>query len=484
MTESTAPLWTLGAARNAVGGTLAGAAAAQGDATPISGVSIDSRTVAPGDLFVAILGDRFDGHDFVDGALAQGAAAALVRAGTHSTAGPLVTIPEADPLKGLERLGIAARASTIEAGGRAVAVTGSVGKTGTKEMLATVLRQFGPTHAAVKSFNNQWGVPLTLARTPADTQFGIYEIGMNHAGEITPLAGFVRPDVALVTTVEAVHVGNFADGIEGIADAKGEIFSGLLPGGTAVINADNPFADRLMTHATASPAGQIVLFGEAGTADVRLIAFDGRADGSRFSVDVAGQRIDAAIATPGRHIVQNALGVLAVAHALGLDVREAAAGLSDVRPPEGRGTREALTLPDGRALLLIDESYNANPASVRATVETLGHLPRSTAPRRVAVLGDMLELGNRAKEMHAGLAPALIAADIDVVLACGPDMQALYDALPATMRGGYAPSSEELAPMVQNAVRNGDAVVIKGSNGSRMATVVAALKDYAVRTIT
>jgi len=463
-------LWTFNDVLRAVGGNAAGRPAAA--TAPISGISIDSRTVSPGDLYVAIVGDRLDGHAFVDAAFEAGAAAALVRAGTESAAGPLITVPEDDPLRGLERLGIAARGRMT---GQIVGVTGSVGKTGTKEMLRQVLSPFGATHAAVKSFNNHWGVPLTLARTPATAAFGVYEIGMNHAGEITPLTGFVRPHVAIVTTVEPVHI-EFFDSVEGIADAKGEIFSGLVDGGTAVINADNPHAARLRGHAERSPAGRILTFGEAASADVRLTAFDGGPDGSRFSADVCGVPVDVSIGAPGRHIVQNALAVLAAVHALGIDPLDAAPAFASVRPPDGRGARTPLTVAGVGRVLLVDESYNANPASMRAAFDTLAKLPRGDAPRRIAVIGDMLELGAAAKALHVGLVDALIAADINVVFACGPQMSALFDVLPEAMRGGYAPTSEELAPMVVNALRDGDAIVVKGSLGSRMAKVITAVR--------
>jgi UDP-N-acetylmuramoyl-tripeptide--D-alanyl-D-alanine ligase len=330
-------------------------------------VSIDSRTVAPGEAFVAIRGENFDGHDYVAGALAAGAAVALVNEGRAADgAEPLVLVDD-DPLAALERLGAAARARTAAA---VIAVTGSVGKTGTKEMLRAALSGLGPTHAPVGSFNNHWGVPLTLARMPAETAFGVFEIGMNHAGEIRPLTRMVRPHVAIVTTVEPVHLAFFNSEAE-IADAKAEIFEGLEPGGTAVLNRDNRWFDRLAGRASELGVS-VFTFGEHAEADVRLGGLRLDEDGSGVEALVAGRPVAYRLGAPGRHLVQNSLAVLAAAHAAGADIAAVGAALGAFRAPKGRGERHQLAHPDG-PFTLIDESYNANPASMRAALALLGH---------------------------------------------------------------------------------------------------------------
>jgi len=437
----------------------------------INGLSIDTRTLMTGDLFVA-LKDVRDGHDFVGNAFAAGAAAALVdRAHAPALAGtgPLYIVDAVLPA--LERLGIAARARTRA---RVMAVTGSVGKTTTKEMLRVVFARQGATHASVASYNNHWGVPLTLARMPQETRFGIFEIGMNHSFEILPLTGFVRPEIAIVTTVEPVHLAQFP-GIEAIADAKGEIFSGLVPGGVAIINRDNPHFNRLKAHAGASRAGRIISFGEEAGADVRLVSAHCEADGSTVEADVLGTRLVFRLGAPGRHNVQNALAVLGAVHAAGADLALAGLALKDFVPADGRGKRLSLDAGSG-AVTLLDESYNANPSSMRAALQILGTIPVAKHGRRIAVLGDMLELGASGADLHRGLSDAVAANQVDLVFAAGPLMKNLYDALPKVRQGGYAADSAALEPFVLGAVRGGDAVTVKGSNGSRMARIVAALK--------
>lgn len=437
----------------------------------INGLSIDTRTIADGDLFVA-LKDQRDGHDFVGNAFAAGAAAALVdRAHAPALAGtgPLYVVDAVLPA--LEKLGVASRARTKA---RVMAVTGSVGKTTTKEMLRVVFARQGATHASVASYNNHWGVPLTLARMPAATAFGIFEIGMNHSFEILPLTGYVRPEVAIVTTVEPVHLAQFP-AIEAIADAKGEIFSGLMPGGVAVINRDNPHFERLKAHAGASGAGRIVSFGAHERADVRLLSAQCEADLSFVEADVMGTRLAFRLGAPGRHNVQNALAVLAAVRILGADLALAGLSLGDFAPTDGRGRR--IRLDAGRdALTLLDESYNANPSSMRAAMQVLATVPVGRGGRRIAVLGDMLELGSAGPELHRGLAEAVAVNSVDLVFASGPLMKNLFDALPRARQGGYAADSTALEPMVLDAVHGGDVVTVKGSNGSRMARIVAALK--------
>ncbi|MDP4024275.1 UDP-N-acetylmuramoylalanyl-D-glutamyl-2,6-diaminopimelate--D-alanyl-D-alanine ligase [Methylobacterium sp. NEAU 140] len=464
-------LWTPDALEAATGGRLIGARASA------TGASIDTRTLAPGDLFFAVRGDARDGHDFVPAALAAGAAAAVVaqaRAEDLAAHGPVLAVPGegADPvLAAMTRLGAAARARTAA---QVVAVTGSVGKTGTKEALRHVLSGQGATHASAASYNNHWGVPLTLARMPEATRYGVFEIGMNHAAEILPLTRMVTPDVALVVTVEPVHIEHFPS-LSAIADAKGEIFAGLKPGGVAVINRDTPHFARLLAHAQASRAGRIVSFGEHPEADVRAGRIVLRPDLSVVDATVMGQPVTYQLGTAGRHTALNSLGVLAVVHALGGDLARAALSLAALKPPVGRGERTALELPGGTAWL-VDESYNANPASVRAALATLGGIETGPRGRRIAVLGDMLELGAAAADLHRGLAGAVEAAGVDLVFAAGPLTRNLFEALPVSRRGAVADASAELVEPLLRALRPGDAVMVKGSNGSRMGRIVEALK--------
>ncbi|MEL7049834.1 MAG: Mur ligase family protein, partial [Pseudomonadota bacterium] len=353
---------------------------------------------------------------------------------------------------------------------------GSVGKTGTKEMLRLAFTSFGSTHAPEKSFNNHWGVPLTLARMPKDTAFGVFEIGMNHPGEITPLSRMVRPQAAIVTTVAPVHLGQFSS-VDEIAAAKAEIFEGLGAGGVAILNRDNGYFAFLADRAGARQAS-VLSFGRDAKADCRLLDMDADASGSLSQINVAGQHIELRLRVPGAHLVQNALAVLLAVHVAGQDVRAAASALEAFAVPEGRGVSERLAV-DGGQVLLIDESYNANPASMSAALSVLG-LPREGVERRIAVVGDMLELGETGPELHAALAHDVETAGIDCVFACGPLMSHLHDALSEDRRGGYAESAEHLTPMVLNAVRPGDAVMIKGSLGSRMGPLLAALKSHLI----
>ncbi|MFA5955162.1 UDP-N-acetylmuramoylalanyl-D-glutamyl-2,6-diaminopimelate--D-alanyl-D-alanine ligase [Hyphomicrobium sp.] len=437
----------------------------------VSGVSIDTRTLQPGDLFVA-LKDVRDGHEFVSAAFKAGAGAALVGQDYSRQASDGVLFRVSDPLAGLVALGRAAR-DRLSSDARVIGVTGSAGKTGTKEMLRAALSRLGVTHASEKSYNNHWGVPLTLARMPADTQFGVFEIGMNHADEIRPLTKMVRPHAAIITTVEAVHLEHFPSVAE-IADAKGEIFEGLLPGGSAIIKYDNPFAGRLKAIAEACGA-KPVTFGFDANADVRGLDFRPSDDGCDMAVELAGETLSVHLAMPGRHIAENALAVAAALYSIGADVGGAMAALSDLAPPGGRGARSKLYVGGGEALL-IDESYNANPASMKAALATLGAVPRQKYVRRIAVLGDMLELGSDAPVLHTDLKSAVDAADVDLVFACGPHMKGLYDALPATKKGGYSLTSPPLEAALASHLRAGDVVMIKASNGTRLGAVVAALK--------
>lgn len=474
MTE--APLWTQAALEAATGGTLRGAPRA------VTGASIDTRSLEAGDLFFAIRGEARDGHDFVRTALEKGAGAAVVaaaRAEEFEGIGPVLAVPgkgEDPVLEAMRRLGLAARART---GAAIVAVTGSVGKTGTKEALRHVLAAQGATHASVASYNNHWGVPLTLARMPAETRFGVFEIGMNHGAEILPLTAMVRPDVALITTVEPVHIEHFHS-LSAIADAKGEIFSGLKPGGVAVINRDNPNYERLLAHAHASRAGRVITFGEHGAADVRANRILTRPDVSVVDATVMGVPLTYQLGTPGRHVAMNSLGVLACIHALGADLARAALSLASLKPPVGRGERTALRIGEGEAFL-VDESYNANPASIRAALATLAGIETADKGRRIAVLGDMKELGAASEALHRELADAVSAHGIDLVFTAGTQMVHLFEALPMALRGAAASSAEDLIDAVLATLRPGDAVMVKGSNSMRMVRIVEAAKArYAV----
>lgn len=449
--------------------------APSGTGTPswaASGVSIDTRSLAPGDLFVALRGPKFDGHEFVADALGKGAAAALVSRIPFgvSTDAPLVVVE--DTAQALADLAHAARRRCRAC--VVIGVTGSVGKTSVKEALKLVLSAQGKTLASEGSLNNHWGLPLSLARVPEDARFAVLEMGMNHAGEITPLTQLARPDVALVTTVEAVHTAHFAS-VEAIADAKAEIFSGLQPGGVAVLNRDNPHHERLAAAARRAGAGRFVTFGAHPDADVRLIVAEADGDGSsRVRAGWAGTALDFRLCVPGSHWIMNSLCVLATVDAAGANVWAAAALLEHFAPPKGRGGRHAVRLPDG-VLQLIDDSYNASPVSVEASLDVLARGALGPGGRRIAVLGDMLELGDESPELHAALAKPLQQHGIDLVFTAGPMMAHLFAALPAAMRGGHAANSLTLAPLVAAAVRPSDIVTVKGSAGSRMDMVVRRL---------
>jgi UDP-N-acetylmuramoyl-tripeptide--D-alanyl-D-alanine ligase len=459
------PLWSFSELSAVLGRDAEG-----GSARAVTGVSIDTRTLQDGDLFVA-LKDQRDGHDFVAAAFKAGAAAALVSAGYQRQAGDGALFKVADPLKALEALGHAAR-QRLDPEARVIAVTGSAGKTGTKEMLRASLAKLGPTHASEKSYNNHWGVPLTLARMPRETRYGVFEIGMNHAGEIRPLAKMVRPHAAIVTTVEAVHLEHFAN-VEAIADAKGEIFEGLMPGGAAIIKEDNPHCVRLKVIAERLGA-KPVRFGFGAAADVRGENLELAIDGSDMMVRIGNESFRLRLAIPGRHIAENALAVVAALAAVGADLKPAVATLAELAPPSGRGSRIRLRIDGGEALL-IDESYNANPASMRAALATLGAVPRQKFLRRIAVLGDMLELGEGAPELHIGLKDAVDEAGVDLIFACGRHMKGLYDALPEAKKGSYALTAASLEGTLTSNLRRGDVVMVKASNGTRLGPIVTAL---------
>jgi len=437
-------------------------------AWPVRGFSIDTRTLRPGDVFVALT-DKRDGHDFVPAAFRAGAVAAIVARHYQRGGASNALLRVADPLEALSNIGRAARQ---RARARIIAITGSVGKTGTKEMLSLCLSELGRTHAAEKSYNNQWGVPLTLARLPRDTDYGVFEIGMNHAGEIGPLAGLVTPHAALITSVEAVHLGHF-NSVAGIAEAKAEILTGLVPGGSAVLPRDNAHFKLLRERASAVGA-KILTFGYHPDADFRGLQVDLGPKGSSVIAGFGTQRFPYRLGAPGEHYVKNSLAVLAALSALGLDIMRSLPALARVSAPAGRGARTLIDTPDG-PILLIDESYNANPASVRAALAAMATTPREAYRRRVAVLGDMLELGQSAPDLHQGLKDAIDAAGVDLVLSCGPLMRLLHDSLAPGQRGQWTKNSFELVDPLIASVRSGDVVMIKGSLGTNMAPLVAAL---------
>ena len=400
------PLW-------AVEAMVAAMRAARNGPLPpsVPGISIDTRTIAPGEAFFAIKGDNRDGHDFVAAALAAGAGLAVVSADRRDSFpqdAPLLIV--ADVLEGLRDLARAARARSRA---KVVAVTGSVGKTGTKEALRLTLACNGETHASLASYNNHWGVPLSLARCPESARYAVFELGMNHAGEIEPLTRLVRPQVAIITTVEPVHL-EFFGSLEAIADAKAEIFLGLERGGAAVINRDNPQFAQLERSAQNANVERIVSFGEHARADARLMKCSLQSDTSTVQARIFGTDVTYKLGAPGRHLVLNSLAVLATAVLVGADLALAALALVELRPASGRGSRLTLEMPGGNALL-IDESYNANPASMRAALALLGHANIGPLGRRIAVLGDMLELGPRGAELHRELAMAVLAHDVDLV---------------------------------------------------------------------
>ncbi|MBV8977589.1 MAG: UDP-N-acetylmuramoyl-tripeptide--D-alanyl-D-alanine ligase [Alphaproteobacteria bacterium] len=445
-------LWTSADAQAA---TLGHASAAFG----ASGISIDTRTLVRGDLFVA-LKDARDGHDFVPAAFAAGASAAMVSRMLESN-GPLLTV--ANTLRGLEDL---ARAARVRSNAKIVAVTGSAGKTTTKEILRIALGALGSTHCSAASFNNHWGVPLSLASMPAEARYAVLEIGMNHFGEIRALVGMVRPQVALVTTIAPAHLAFFGS-CEAIADAKSEIFEGLEAGGAALIPADSPYGERLAQRARQIHAGRVLRFGSGPDCDARLSSYDAIDAGARIGAEVFGTPVEFVLGAPGRHIAVNALAALLAVAVLEGDVLNAAAALKSFGPLKGRGARFS-----AGGIEVIDESYNANPASMAAALALLGE----AKGRRIAVLGDMLEMGADAASHHASLAAPIEAARADLVFLCGPNMRALWDKLPASRRGGHALSAGELIPLLMRELRDGDVVLVKGSNGMKLSAAIDALK--------
>ena len=450
-------LWTSDDIARATGGT------ASHDFL-VGGVAFDSREVGRGDLFIALKGETTDGHRFVDGAFAQGATGAIV-----STPVPHPHVLVTDTTAALDALGVAARTRTAA---RIAGVTGSVGKTSTKEALAAALARAnkGPVHRSVKSYNNHTGVPLSLARMPADTRFGVFEMGMNHKGEIAALTRLVRPHVALITAIAPAHIENLGS-LEAIADAKSEIFEGLEPGGTAIIPFDSPYCQQL-AKAAARYAGSVVTFGRGDGADVRardVIQLDHR---TIVSAMLPGAELNFTLTQPGDHWVSNALAVLAAVQAIGGDLAAGGLALGEMEGLKGRGARHIVSLASGGQALVIDESYNANSASMRATLSVLGC---EAVPRRIAVLGEMRELGADSEALHAELAEPVLAAGVEIALLVGQGMAPLARALEGRTKVIHAPDASAALDTVVPLLRDGDAILIKGSNAVGLGRIVDSL---------
>jgi len=468
-TKDQMPLWTLVDMATATGGRLVDAAQ-DGE---VCGISIDSRSIHPGEAYFAIKGDVHDGHAFVTAAALGGASVSVVAEEKLSELagdrGALLVVE--DVLTALEALGKAARARCA---GQIVAITGSVGKTTTKEMLRVALEACGKVHASVASFNNHWGVPLTLARMPQETEFGIFEIGMNHPNEISPLVQMVRPHVALINNVAPVHLGAF-DSVDGIAHAKAEIFDGLNldqdATGVAVLNADDDRIELLSELARSKGVQRIVTFGETDGADIHCDTLVEKADCSCLTATVLGTQVMVKIGSPGRHIAKNALAVLGITSLVGADLAKAGLALAQLTPVKGRGQRHRLSLREGSAVL-IDESYNANPASMRAMLTMLAAAEPEGRGRRIAVLGDMLELGPQSGSLHAGLAEPVVESGVDLVLLAGSEMFALAGALQGRVPVSHVDNIDNLIPMVHDIIAEGDIVAVKASLGLRFGKLI------------
>ena len=473
-----AGLWTAFEAAAATGGALC---ARGGDPDrwiaeewAAGGLSLDTRTLSPGEMFVALT-DARDGHDFINSAFERGASAALVaRAPDNAPDGaPLLVVR--DTLEGLRNL---ARAARLRNFGKRIAVTGSAGKTSTKEMLRASLTGCGLVHASDKSFNNHWGVPLTLARMPIGADFSIFEIGMNHAGEITPLTRLVEPHVAIITTVASAHLEFFGT-VEKIAEAKAEILTGVVRDGAAVLPIDNEHFGLLRQRAVEARVARIITFGENKDADIRLMAFRGDGEGSEITASVFGQPLDFALAAPGKHQALNALAVIGAATALGVPAARAAAGLKEHGAGAGRGAQAIVRLQSGAEITILDESYNANPTSMAAALALLGQMRPKRGGRRVAILGQMLELGPAGPALHAALAAPLKNAGVDALYVAGALMDHLWETAPPSIRAGKSADARALAPAILAAIKDGDIVMVKGSNASKVSEIVAALKAAA-----
>jgi UDP-N-acetylmuramoyl-tripeptide--D-alanyl-D-alanine ligase len=440
----------------------------------VTGISIDSRSIGKGEAFFAIKGDRVDGHDFASVAAANGAALLVVSEAKLPALGrvtaPMIVVD--DVLAGLERLGRAAR---MRSAAKVIAITGSVGKTTTKEMLRKALESSGTVHASVASFNNHWGVPLTLARMPRDVDYGVFEIGMNHAGEIRALVAMVRPDIAIITTVAGAHLGNFRS-IDEIAYAKSEILEGIEVDGHAILNRDIDQYPILEKVAVENRVAHVHSFGNSPRAEFRLAEFNGHPESSNIWAVIGGRTIEVTIGAPGRHIAENAVAVLAAASLAGADLDRAAEALASFTPEKGRGQRHVLSLGEDKGTFtLIDESYNANPASMRAAIALLAGTPASGQGRQIAVLGDMLEMGVNSPAIHGNLAQPLRQSGIRHLWLAGRDMRMLAEAMAGSADVAYRPTADELAQYAVSHVSDGDVLVVKSSLGTGFGKITAAL---------
>lgn len=440
----------------------------------VDGISIDSRTIKPGDAFFAVAGDNFDGHDYASAAARAGASVLVVSAGRLPALGR-ITVPMMVVGDVLEALRGLARAARFRSKAKIVAITGSAGKTTTKDALAHVLSQQGVTHASAASFNNHWGVPLTLARMPVDTRFGVFEIGMNHHNEITPLVAMVRPHVAVVTLIAAAHLGYFKD-LDDIAKAKAEIFSGLVDGGTALINRDDKRFGILSDMATGYGVKNIFGYGNNKQAQIRLVSAKYLSDCSTVKINVDGTDVPAKIGIPGKHVALNMTGVVGAVALMGGDAVAAGAALADLDASPGRGVHHKLRVGDG-TFSVIDESYNANPASMQAAMETMANMQVPDGGRRIAVLGDMLEMGTHAKRVHGALWSLMVKNHVDVVRLAGPEMKALAAKLTEHADCKHFEKTDDLMAALKYELRQGDIITVKSSNGVGFSRIVKMLLE-------
>jgi UDP-N-acetylmuramoyl-tripeptide--D-alanyl-D-alanine ligase len=441
----------------------------------VSGLSIDTRSLKPGEAFFAITGDQRDGHDFATAAVKAGAGLLVVAEGKLPALGrigaPLIVVP--DVLAALVRLSAAAR---LRFKGKVIGVTGSAGKTTTKEALRVALGAIGKVHASEKSYNNHWGVPLMLAGLPEDADYGVFEIGMNHPDEIRPLVKLVRPHIAIVTMIAAAHLGHFSS-LEEIARAKAEIFEGVEPGGHALVNRDDKQWKLLDRLARDAGIEHVWGFGENARSTFRLVSHEAGPTSSRMTVKMAGRELAFSLGVPGRHMVQNALAVLGAVYLAGADVDRAASALTRLEPEEGRGRRYRLAHPKGGEFVLVDESYNANPASMRAALDLLHAADVAAGGRRIAVLGDMLELGTHSRKLHAELADPVRQSGADIVLLAGPEMTALADELADGVTVEHRAGVDDLVALLRQTVMPGDVVVVKSSKGIGFSKLVRQFLD-------
>jgi UDP-N-acetylmuramoyl-tripeptide--D-alanyl-D-alanine ligase len=443
-----------------------------------TGVAIDSRSVKQGDLFIAIRGDSTDGHKYARAAIENGAVAVVIDQDVEGVPADKI-LKVADTFKAMQDLGIAARNRTAA---KIIGITGSVGKTGTKEMLGRAFSALGQTHFSEKSLNNHWGVPLSLSRMHAGSDFAVFEMGMNHANEITPLTKMVKPHVAIITTVAPVHIEHFPEGVTGIAKAKAEIFDGMDEHGIAILNQDNSQFAVLKDAAQKCGIKKIFSFGKTEGADAWLQDCLIAANGTRITAKILGEEISFTLKDAGEHIALNALSVLLAVKLIGEDMSKAAEALKGIEPPAGRGKREYIDIGDkNNPITLIDESYNASPVAMEAAFKVMALIDPGRGGRRIAILGDMYELGSNAPQIHKDLALPLQAAGVDLVYTCGPLMKNLYDAIPEQNRGAHTENAPELAQIVPDVLVPGDVVLVKGSRGGgeipRMQMVVEALRE-------